>query len=363
MSQQIKRTPTVADLFLASDTTLQSLRIHDKLARHVQRVLREDAHRFVLDMDATGYFAEMCKSADLIINGMPFAIPPFERTWIEMPFRHFYAKVNGTPADPDADEHVAYLFDGPLVYSFAANVSRQECGMSPLRYRLNRPLSADEEERLHDKMGMTRLHLDMFFWGSTAGRIYGNKDANVGDVIQAHKLSPEQIRKLAALREQHGVEIVNNTLTDRDYEKEAWSKLYLASAGDLRNLIGLLLFINQPSSIRYDREVPPMPRMIHNKARTLLRHTVIKMHVDPTPRLRARFGGGAPGAFKRLHDVRGHWCMNKIARAPGCEHQWSEIDYDHFRCMSCGGQRWHRKEHQRGKRAAGRVKQTYQVTK
>jgi len=55
-----------------------------------------------------------------------------------------------------------------------------------------------------------------------------------------------------------------------------------------------------------------------------------------------------------LHDA--------AARTQDCAHQWSEIDHRHYRCLLCGGQKWHRKEHQRGKRDVGRVKQMYEVT-
>lgn len=373
--QKPKREPLLIDRLLASDNWKAPFS-----AAHGQRLADTMylAKRFVLDESATKYLGEMVRKMPRVIaDAQDFAIPPFERMWIEIPFRLYYETVTGAPSDVEGDQVVGYLFDGPVVsvaaYSRAVDGGRTP-GIGPIQYMLNRPLTAEQELRLTQKLGISRAYLDVFYWGESFKHLrasaQGKLEASPTSVsdedmkfLQGNIWGAEsEIASLRALRATHSFRLAELPKRFAGKEAEVFDWASNGSAGDLRNIIALLLFLNRTQDIQYVREQGFAPAMIDRKPRQLLPHRVISFKLDPMPRLQRLCAGH--GVLRRLHDVRGHFCHNHVARHSGCQHpDWEEFKPLHWRCPACNGVRWWRKEHHRGKLDKGVVESEYAVSR
>jgi len=252
---------------------------------------------------------------------------------------------------------VGYLFAGPDLYVLSeapkevvgkGGVAHKmfESGLCPVVYRLNRPFKLGEELKFAEDTKLSRLQLDNFFWGSSI-----------------EKLPPAYTR---AFRAHHSCALLLRDNLPTPLVDLVIERQLMGSAGDLRNAIALVLFLNQTSKLRYETDVPHHRGMIGNKASTFLKHSVITIRLNPLPGLKKLLGGH--GAWRREHDVRGHFCRNKQARnAPQCniqehsQHDWTEVSVNQWRCLKCGGLMWHKKDYHRGHKEKGISQTEYKV--
>jgi hypothetical protein len=337
---KLKRKPTLADMFLATSKK------HELFLPHFHETTVDNlrqAHRFVIDDEAIRYIGEMIRDMPRIIaDAQDFAIPPFQKTWIEFNARLLFRTITGIEPDPNGDENLGYLIVGPVVRVIAGmDDGTHSPEVLPLQYKMFQPWSLDEELKFSATTRISRLNLDAMFWGSTAGMFLNERD-KVG---------------LRALRENHSME-----LCCKDHYKEhIMDQLAVGQAGDLRNVIAILLFLNRMNNDIYERHVPLAQTVIRARTAPLLKHTVITIKLNPIPKLRKLCAG--EGVWRRLHDVRGHYCHNKEARYSGCMHEWEETRPLHWECtLKCGGMRWWRHEHKRGHEEKGIVTSEYKVT-
>ena len=347
------------------------------------------AKKFVLDSQAAFYLGTMIRNnPGIVADAQDFAIPPFDVCWIELPFRAFYTAVTGKIPDATSDEVVGYLFEGPVVTptSFATDPTGKgrdwEAVLMPMEYILNRPFKHREMVELQKEVGISRLGLDLFFWGESARGWLNNaqvdrdidfdnlEQAQARQMLYSASTKGEEPGALHALRDNHSFRLI----THERYKKpsDVFEALYNGSAGDLRNIIALLLFLNRTQDIQIRQEMPWKPQIVNRVPKRLMPHTTIKLRLDPGPRLKSlSFGNGTK---KRLHDVRGHYMHDKVARR-GCLHgaetkdlkefapYWEEYEPLKWRCRHCGGKRWWRREHSRGNEELGTVVQRYSVTR
>jgi hypothetical protein len=226
-------------------------------------------------------------------------------------------------------------------------------------------LSIKQQLAVSQSVGVSRIALDLFFWGESALSFMTPEDQELvptsvqKDFVPAMVVDERQKEGLRSLRANHSFSI---HLKDGIDERKAWDSFYDGSAGDLRNIIGLLLFLNRTTKTQVLHDVPIKRQMIGNRPAVLLKHTMVKIHVNPVPKLLHLAAG--EGIWRRLHDVRGHFCHNKTARENHHDHVWDETEGPHILqwYCSCGGLRWWRKEHKRGHEEIGRVTSTYEVS-
>ncbi len=346
----MKREPTLADRILSVDAT--KLRDSGWNAERQRRLVF--AKKFVLDAQAATYIGRMLRDHPRIVSDAnDFAQRPFEHMWIEMPFKGFYEAITGRPADPDGDQRVGYLFDGPVVNVAAGAGTMATSGFIPSEYILNRPMSVEDQCKLCDLLQISRLGIDLMLWGESA-HAFGNQGAT---------WDAEGLRSLRT----------NHTMRIKQVEGLSPERMRVAidgSAGDLRNIIGLLLFLNRTADIQTVREEGMSHGMINRKPRPLMPHRVISLRVNPMPRL-IKLAADHDHIMRRLHDVRGHYCHDRLARA-GCQHgselggdfgeAWTEYEPLRWKCQDCGGKRWWRHEHSRGTAEVGVSTQSYAVT-
>jgi hypothetical protein len=354
--KKAKRRPLLLDEVLANKHKGVP-KSEQKKIQVVQDRLRS-AKVFVLDEAAAVYAAQMMRDyPEAIAKEIEFAIPPFAQMYIEFPFQKFYEvllppemrSIKQLPLE-DQDLDVGYFYDGPRVYvmSRTADVSNHNShGMLlPLRFRLNQPFTYDEEKALTRHLQVSRLGIDTFLWGSCYPKLV--KDGNV------------ELAK--TLRQHHGCEVwwgANDVMS----EPATMAHLLRTNAGDLRSIVAFLLFLNRTRDVQVIDDIPPAPGWVRAKPRTLVRHNLIHIKLDPGPALQRIFKSRATGGWRREHDVRGHWCHDRNYHANKHDHDLREMHHQFWKCLKCGGCRWWRKEHHRGRKELGQVRTAYEVGK
>jgi hypothetical protein len=298
----------------------------------------------------------MWNHPEAIARDIDFAIPPFPQMYIEYPFPEFYETL--TPdsikvKDPlpleDQDLDVGYFYDGPRVYVMSrtmGGVNNSHGMLLPLRFRLNQCFSFAEEQQLARSLARTRLDVDNFLWGSCYYRLMEKGDHAA----------------IRALRERHSCEVWWGK-DDIMEPQHILAHLLRTNAGDLRSIVAFLLFLNRTRELQIVDEIPPAPGWVRAKPRTLVRHNVIRIKLDPGPMLQRVFKGRAAGGWKREHDVRGHFCADRTYHNAHHDHDMRELDHHHWKCFICGGTKWWRKAHHRGSAKAGQVLTAYEVAK
>jgi hypothetical protein len=344
-----KRKPLMIDRWLASskDTAVIERRVLGLVTNKIVT-----AKRFVFNDDAVDKMASVIREIpEAIAEAQQFAIPCFENMYVELDYTRLYQALtwDDPTALPGSDVTVGFLFVGPHVYGFFEGLYDPadgiENGLLPIRYRMNRPFTVEEEQLWCEEFKIPRIQLDAFMWGSTYRRI------------------DDSFRR--TFRANHSWEwVANEKVTNPD----TIASMLKACAGDIRNIITILLLLNQASGARYETiDVPHKQTVIKSKPRTMLSHSIVRISIDPKPHLRV-LGGSHGGSWRREHDVRGHFCHDETSRnhhygnAGGHVPDWTEYGPNQWRCLKCGGLRWWRKEHRRGHKEKGRVKESYEVT-
>jgi hypothetical protein len=368
----MKRQPTLADLALAQ-APLQPTLVASSWREQTRDWLRL-AKRFVLDEQAAVYLGRMIRQSPRVIaDAQDFAIPAFENMWVEMPAIPFLQAIGSATStaydDPTTDSRIGYLLNGPRVRVLSESLQGYVAVM-PLEYRLHQPMTESEELALGEALGVSRIQLDFWFWGSSAMKYLGALCTNEDpEYTAAHEWDRAGLRALRANHSVRTAPAAPGTRPLKDLDSKG--SLIYGSGGDLRNIVALLLFMNRTANITTLDGVPMGEGFIARKPRPLLSHRVIKLKLDPLPRLMRLCAG--LGVKRRLHDVRGHFCHDRIARELGCPHGqehegdfgdwWEETEPLRWRCTGCHGKRWWRHEHKRGDAKTGATVQEYEVTK
>jgi hypothetical protein len=346
MNSKVKREPLLCDLYLASaPKSKKGLAYTDEGWRIVKGLGDQllEAKRFVLDDTASMYLGEMIRDVpEAVAYGQQFAIPPFKKMWIEFPYEPFFKVVAEGSLDSTSDNRIGYLFLGNRIYVLAQGRASGSAAVMPLCYLLNEPFDLKTELKFCGDVGVSRLSIDHFFWGRSS-----------------QVLEPEASR---SLRANHSIKCFFDQSSSINSVK-AFRTISSGSAGDLRNALALLILLNRTSKLQIHYDIGPDRVVLKGKVRALLRHSKVVLKMNPVPRFK-RIAKGPVSFWKRLHDVRGHFCLNREAReaeSAGHLHDWVEQGYRKWRCMGCPGLKWWRKEHQRGHKEKGTVVTDYEV--
>lgn len=350
------RAPLLSDLYLA-DKAVAYVGVEKGFAESTRTQLLQ-AKKFVLTDEAVKYLAKVCRDNPRIIaDAYDYAIPPFETMWVEfdnlvlwreMHPEHDYLHVS--------DTKIGFLYSGNTIRSIIGSDTKEPM-LSFIEYKRNTNWDMKDELEFAETVSTSRLGLDQFFWGSAYGNLKGDSESL--RVLRANNTArfavvPEVIKE----------------------KREAISRFSWEFAGDLRNMIAMLIFLNRTVGIQEVVEYPHKQAMIKNKVSVLQKHSVINININPDKLIKKICAGVGHSVWKRLHDVRGHFCHDKTARESACntvtrdnleaDHDWSEVptkgDTLQWECKVCGGLRWWRKEHKRGFEEKGTVTSEYKVT-
>ena len=349
-----KRKPLLIDEVLANKH--KGLPPEERKKVEVVQARLRSAKVFKFDEDAAIYAAQMMRDyPEAIAREIEFAIPPFTQMYIEYPFPEFYKilyppdiQIKSTLALEDQDVDVGYFYDGPRVYVMSRTPNRkdQQGMLLPLRFRLNQRFTFAEEQQIAKSLRGSRLTIDSFFWGSCYPKLVERND-----YVSAR-----------ALREHHSCEVWYGESTLFE-PRDLMTHLLYTNAGDMRSVVAFLLFLNKTRDVQIIDTLPPAPGFVRAKPRTLVRANLIHIKLDPGPLLERNFKGRATGGWRREHDVRGHWCHDRTYHANHHDHDLREVHHQYWKCINCGGCKWWRKEHHRGRKDIGTVKTVYEVEK
>lgn len=310
------------------------------------------ARRFVLSVKASerlGHFIRECE--DLVLDNQQFALAPYPVTYIELNCRAAYEAAgkrlwsNGGTRDndPHADETVGYLIDGRRISVFT-RTRAGEFGMGPFQF--------------HDGTGFPSMRFEPVDMppNAPADSDWLRLATMLGTGLFA--ISGDDVRRAILARW---------TLQPAITEPEVYRHFKTAqcSAGDLRNIIAILLLLNQPHVIRLIGQ-QPRPHIAHGKRVVYAAHNVVEIELGRRrEHMRRLFRHWSDRASPRRHEVRGHFAHYRLAE--GCTHQWpfmpeaGEDGQPRWRCGACGGWRVWRASHERGDASRGFVTKEYSL--
>jgi hypothetical protein len=363
-----KREPLLADRFAYRRFDVHDGIYHPKALAQLQHTVRA-AHKFVFDEDAARRVAKVVSEVpDLLVREHRFARAPYDITWIEWPSWAYWQTLRDeNPALYDtqgewgkidtADHTVGYLIDHGRVNTFAGGTVAHPKGpasMTPLQYRLHTEWPIEDQLEFSRLVGCSRIGLDAAMWGSSYD-----------------KLSQDERR---ILRNYNVIELAPFNRAHRAYpslmKDGAMADSLRGAVGDLRTVIAILLMLNRPSISRYVQTLPNSRGWLKGKIVPYMAHTVVSVSLDAAQSLRLVGTPQDDANPRRRHEVRGHFCHDRVAREymriAGCLHNWQDCDEQwmpwieapmaevhHWRCASCGGKRWWRADHERGTAVKG----------
>lgn len=391
-----KRQPTLADRFLHSPVsrgqTLVSYDINEQLKQKIR-----SARRFRLTPEASTHVGRVIATIpELLFREQQFARAPYDVTWLEFPYDNWFNGLSKQELFRGTDTEMGFLIDHGNVYTIAysKDMPRDTPAVIPLVYTLHKPWEMREQIDFAQKVGMSRLGLDGLLWGATLEqmvrmRVAENppEDKSVEGIKAYTSQTADYFRDhpSRSLRNNHtlGFLPISDHIVKRPSSyKDIYERVSGAAAGDLRNIVALLLLMNRPSLTRYVQDEPHWKTFVGGKSRTYLSHTVVTIDFDPRPALMKIGTVYGEKESKRRHEVRGVYCHDEKYRkgtAAGCIHDWYEhpdymddiahlhidehgsVQWDNWLCKGCGGHRWWRETHERGDAAKGYVVKNYEV--
>jgi hypothetical protein len=327
-----KIVPLLADLLLEPAAN-SSKTIEPRKFQGLQQVLRK-AEKFVLSDEAAIRVGQAIKAyPEMVIDHAQFAIPPFETCWIEYNGPRLVGQLTSEASASAADKTVGYLFHDGVVYVGVESFDKT-FAFTGIAYHLNSDNSFHKEHEFAEKLGINRGKFNEFYMG----------------VAQSARIPEEKLRKF---REEHWVEwILTPEVTKQIRGTSSGFEVIYGCAGELRNIVGILLMLNQPSNVTYVGEKSPNRRILTSKGtKVRASHSVIEINLNHAP-LTILLGkpSGIRGSVIQ-HKVRGTFAHHNLDRS--CEHYWEAEDAHHFTCANCEGKRWWRKAHQRGDASKG----------
>jgi len=394
-TKPVKREPTLFDRFLHSPVEDGQTLVDFKINEQIKQKIRA-ARRFRLTTEAAHHVGSVISSIpELLFREQQFARAPYDLTWIEFPYDHwFHGLANNEQLRGTATE-MGFLVDHGNVYTvaYARDMPRNRPAVIPFVYTLHKPWEMAEQLAFAQRVGTSRLQLDGFLWGATLEQMV---QAHVADnppdpTVDGVK---EYTAKVADFFRDHPSRSLRNNHTvaflpfsqhiQRKIERmnELNERLLGAAAGDLRNIVALLLLMNRPSLTRYVKDEPHWKTFVNGKSRTYMSHTVVTIDFDPRPALMKIGTALGKTESKRRHEVRGVYCHDEKYRkgtAAGCIHDWYEhpdylddishlhidehgsVQWDNWLCKGCAGHRWWRETHERGDASKGYVVKEYEV--
>jgi hypothetical protein len=343
---------------------------HPAVMRAVLAASRQ-AKRIMFDADSCrllGKFIAQC--TDLIVAHRQFAMPPYDVMYMEIDAQAFYDDFPGVAAgpvklrDPEADQRVGFLFDHRFVFTIAHGI--KSTSIMPIFNYINprgeykapslhkdcvgyQLLPDTTEELTGDYKKLAEAGFDLDLQAKLA-LMFGSRWATLGiDYVEATKLSAE-------VQYYYGMDMPVTRLST-----EGHRSMLTEIVGDVRNIYGVLLWLNSlPHTIKYTN-APAGHRIMKGKRVALSAHNIVHIHLHGTVQVRNLFAKAVKGReHPRRHDVRGFW-RHRGGLPQGCGHIWPETPdkRNKYVCKKCQRERWWVHAHQRGDKDKGFVTKEY----
>jgi hypothetical protein len=344
--------PTLSDLVLFAKNPWHPL---EKVVTGRIKKTVEIAHRnsrvFVFDEAATRRVGEICAyQPELIAELQEFARAPFPNTFIQLDatalmqgFREAGLKTTSMFGQPE-DKLLGFLFTEQSIYTVTSD-ENNKVGWSPIIYKWHQPMTFAQEQRAQEEIGVSRVILDRFMWGSSYGHV-----------------NPAYHR---ALRAHNSIEFAMPEGWGNGKRHPMSGLLMGGGAGDLRTALCAMLLLIRPNLTLSVSTRPAQKKLVLGRPTTFLAHTVVTVKLTPDCLIKrtkqaAKEMAGRLGT--RWHEVRGHYVHSHRAKVSGCAHDWLEMEPDKWECTMCGGRRaWRTYPEGKGDASIGVVTKHYVV--
>lgn len=354
--------------------------IHSIPKAHRDRVkaLRHSATRFVFTERAArlmGRFTFECP--ELLLANRQFAIPPFERaTYVELPSLPFFAEapVRTTAASlREVDQRIGYLcLPGGGIYCFAggsfgpeAPENRPIIGMTkwhvvppgaPPAYRNVLALPEGSGSKFRAQVADANPSLARVLMEGVSADWLTLASA-LGTTFE-HIEGEEQRQSLTR---EIGLEWLGRMPLDTAERAESCYRYLWGTAGDVRNLWAMLLWLNRPAKTVFDPH-PGGARLVRGKRVAWAKHQTVDIDLGRIRLIKNAIQLDYQRESPVQHKVRGafHHSGGDVNHG----HHWPLIpdDTGHWVCNGCGRKRWWVKDHVRGDPEKGRNFNDYEVS-
>ena len=312
------------------------------------------ARRFILTEDSSSQLGHIiARAEDLILKHHQFALAPYPVTYIEFNVRRMHDSLGRATTGQmpnyigtEPDEWLGYLITERETWVFARGVEMSSC-VTGITYR-HTPGHCDLRRSVR-RGGESNEEAD---WTALC--------LMLGTSV--HALPDEETRQALL-----GNWSLHKNLRLIDYDKFEWRAL----AGDVRNLLAILLLLNQPEHYTLTSHAP---RRRLNRGRPVVyaAHSVVELELGRTRNYRRLFDHlPVDRSGPRRHEVRGHFYHTPASARERCTcpegHDWPaqptefHDDAPTWTCRVCGGRRTWRKHHERGDASRGYVTKEYEV--
>lgn len=310
------------------------------------------AKRFILSDEASTRVGEILKGEEMawfFLRNHQFAIPPYPVTYIEFNIdnmlitsgRRIYKQEHSAARDIRTGYLINSDGERAVVYPFAKSADGI-AGPSPVILRKGSKKVIPLPAALGPTPPRARLNVLL------------GSDARDARVSPSNALAAEEILGRWTLDY-----MMPNHADKYDID------FFNSCAGDFRNLVVLLLLLNQPKLIG----VTPIARssgIRKGKRVVYAAHNVVDIRIGEKKDYRRVFDfGHGTRSSPRRHNVRGHFVH--YHRDPNCIHSWpSEADttkgHPSWTCGKCGCVRVWRKTYEKGDATKGFVTKDYSLT-
>lgn len=310
------------------------------------RPLMRKARRFVFDDEASAFAGRFIRDfGPAIIENYPFALPPYEVTYIEYNVDALLNAVGrrkvGMEYDP-SDEYIGHLIHRNRVATFLQD-STGRTEMHPVAMGLH------SDNYVRGQFDQTSIGEDIhkklaFALGSTANDLHSM--GRMRGAVAA--------RRWVNNLEYHASGGFDELLSD--------DTLRGYGNGTARDLVALLLLLNRQRDYGVGiKEVAPKGVMYKGKRRVYMAHSLVTLTTEDYGRITRSFAAGGHHESPRRHQVRGFF--RHYHKVRGCEHAFIEDDQPlHWTCQHCGTVRVWVHDHERGDASKGYTTKEYVVT-
>lgn len=323
---------------------------------------RYRAKRFVFSNEVTIAIAEMLREnpQEFLINNVQFALPPYETCYIEFDLEVFL-KALGAPTTSDLerwrssgkpDKSIGYLFDNNHLYVLTTNAD-DECGIvTPISYTFDKHHAMAKSAVCAMPSNTEGLGKNDFVLALYLAGLVTNEKIDISREVEDYL-----VEKFKVWFDSSHPRFANY---DKDPKLQEAIHVFLqTTAGDIKNWLCFMLWINQPSIVHFEG-VALRRGWVGNKHLPFLAHNIVRLRKDVTRR--RMIGALMPRQSPRRHEVR--WQYKNYNKPPfGCEHEWPIMpdEKGRWHCPKCGQWRIRVEKYERGDASKGYVTKEYKA--
>jgi hypothetical protein len=291
------------------------------------------AKQFIFDEKSSEIMANFIQEApELLFKNEQFAIPHFDVSYYEFDADLFLQAFGRPKTDNDEgkDWRVGYLVIGDKIFIITKSFQGKYATPSVLMYMIKiGPFNGEPNEMI-----MSRRMKAAYMLGSSDNDI------------------PMEMRNVIVEKYHYA------NLTELPNERVIQG--LPDGAGDLRNLITMILFLYQSKKVIDLRDVAPKRGFMKGKQVTYMAQSVVTIHLNEVKAIRKYMEIAHERASPRRH-----WCKpfyRTIGGSHSCDHTFEEYKEERWKCTKCEAKRARVKSYQKGDATKGYVLKHYEVT-